>query len=185
MSKTGSVVLLLGLGGMGVWYYTRKPSLLPVPDIDTPTSVNTPVFTIEELGQVTSHQSSMKRGIRNNNPGNIRHGDDWQGMSPEQTDDDFVQFTKPEWGIRAMVRVLRSYARRNVNTVASIITTWAPDVENDTGAYISHVAQQLGVSPHDPIPESALPNLLAAIIKHENGVQPYSFVTINLGISLA
>ena len=35
---------------------------------------------------------ALPRGIRNNNPGNIRLGDNWQGMKESQSDKSFVQF---------------------------------------------------------------------------------------------
>jgi hypothetical protein len=37
------------------------------------------------------------RGIRNYNPGNIRHanGVRWQGTAPNQTDSQFVQYLNP------------------------------------------------------------------------------------------
>ena len=40
----------------------------------------------------------IPRGIRNHNPGNIRHGDKWQGLSAEQTDSSFCVFDAPEYG---------------------------------------------------------------------------------------
>ena len=41
----------------------------------------------------------MKRGIRNNNPLNIRHSaDKWQGASETQTDKSFVQFKSMAYG---------------------------------------------------------------------------------------
>lgn len=54
------------------------------------------------------------RGIRNNNPGNIRWGDDWKGLVPkdQRTDKSFCQFTTPEYGIRAMIIILRNYQRK-------------------------------------------------------------------------
>ena len=52
------------------------------------------------------------RGIRNNNPGNIRLGAQrWQGQvaDDEQGDQSFVQFVNPIAGLRALVRVLDTY----------------------------------------------------------------------------
>ena len=50
------------------------------------------------------------RGIRNNNPLNIRHSADrWQGAREEQTDKSFVQFTTMAYGYRAAWKVLESY----------------------------------------------------------------------------
>jgi hypothetical protein len=127
------------------------------------------------------------RGLRNNNPGNIRHGDAWQGMSPNQGDSAFVQFISPEYGIRAMARVLANYASAGVTTVRGIISRWAPPGDNnDTAAYIDAVASHLGVRPDAQINVvAALPQLIPAIIQHENGIQPYSAATINRGIGLA
>jgi len=128
------------------------------------------------------------RGLRNNNPGNIRHGSSaWQGMSRDQTDPAFVQFDSPEYGIRALTRLLRNYqSRYGLNTVRGIINRWAPPTENDTGAYVAHVARAAGVSPDQAINinEHIVP-IVKTIIKHENGLNPYSDDTITTGISLA
>lgn len=126
------------------------------------------------------------RGIRNNNPGNIRHGDKWQGMSATQTDAAFVQFDSPVYGIRALNRVLKSYAtRHHLATVYQIINRWAPDSENNTEAYVGSVAQSLGVLPHETIDvRQYAEQLTRAIIYHENGLQPYDIATINQGVQL-
>jgi len=127
------------------------------------------------------------RGIRNNNPGNIvRTNDVWQGESPDQSGDDrFVVFTAPEWGIRAMVRILRRYYSSGLTTVSQIISQWAPSTENDTQAYIDAVANQMGVSPDGVLSfDNALPLLVSAIITHENGQQPYDISIIDKGIAL-
>ena len=53
---------------------------------------------------------SGARGIRNNNPGNIdRNATKWQGMADKQDDPRFIVFTSPQYGIRAMARVLLTY----------------------------------------------------------------------------
>ena len=125
------------------------------------------------------------RGIRNNNPGNIRRtGTKWKGQSIEQTDQAFVQFDTPEWGIRAMTRILKNYQHAHgLNTVQDIIGRWAPDTENNTAAYIQHTAQSLGVAKDQPFDVmEKMPELIAVIIEHENGLQPYSSATIEEGI---
>ncbi|VVS91067.1 structural protein [Desulfoluna spongiiphila] len=127
------------------------------------------------------------RGIRNNNPGNIRHGDDWDGLAKVQPDPAFCLFKTPEYGIRAMARVLTNYQRRHgIKTVRGIITRWAPPSENDTAAYVDHVAQVLGVDPDEPlVVTEVLPRLISVIIKHENGQMPYSDDQIATGIRMA
>lgn len=128
------------------------------------------------------------RGIRNNNPGNIRDdGTAWMGRvsAERQTDPDFVQFIKPEYGIRALSRVLDSYANRGIVTVRSIIATFAPPGENDTGAYQNAVARMMNVPLDQRLGPGNRPALVAAIIQHENGIQPYDASTIANGIALA
>ncbi|EMT5616040.1 structural protein [Salmonella enterica] len=131
------------------------------------------------------------RGIRNNNPGNIRWGDDWRGLvaKSRRTDKDFCQFTTPEYGIRAMIIILRNYQRRHgLNTVTGIINRWAPSSENNTQAYINSVAQATGVAPDqriDTTDSRFMVKLLQAIIRHENGVQPYDFSVFVKALDLA
>lgn len=130
----------------------------------------------------------MTRGLRNNNPGNIRaDGTQWQGMAPTQTDSDFVQFVSAEYGIRALARTLSTYFDNyGLNTVAGIINRWAPPSENDTASYVEDVASQMNVDPNAPLDLTTdLPALVRAIIRHENGVQPYSDQTIANGIAMA
>lgn len=127
------------------------------------------------------------RGIRNNNPGNIRHGAKWQGLAEVQKDKDFCTFKSPEYGIRALARVLKTYkSRYGLNTVEGIINRYAPQNENDTSAYIKHIVKELDISPSDEIEltDDELLVLIKAIIKHENGTQPYSTDVIRDGILL-
>lgn len=130
--------------------------------------------------------TDLPRGLRNHNPGNIRHGADWQGMAEQQTDPSFVQFKAPEWGIRAMVRILLRYRTLGLVTVRQIIDRWAPPNENNTEAYVQAVAKAVGVTPSEALDYTRhLLPLLKAIIGHENGQQPYSDETIAKGIGLA
>lgn len=130
---------------------------------------------------------SIPRGIRNHNPGNIRHGDKWQGLAQAQNDTDFCTFCSPEHGIRAIAVILLNYQRKHgLRSVREIIARWAPPTENNTEAYAVHVARLLGVDADAPINVAdRLPDLLPAIIRHENGQQPYSPAIIQRGISLA
>lgn len=130
----------------------------------------------------------MARGIRNNNPGNIRHGpSQWQGMSSEQSDDEYIQFDDPVYGIRAMARLLQNYQTRySLNTIREIITRWAPPIENITKSYIANVSRIVGASPDQEINvHDAMLPLVKAIITHENGQQPYTDEQIQRGIALA
>ncbi|MFA7399113.1 MAG: structural protein [Sideroxydans sp.] len=128
------------------------------------------------------------RGIRNNNPGNIRHGSArWQGMSPTQTDTNFVQFITPEYGIRALSILIGNYYSKNgLNTVRKIISRYAPSSENNTDAYAQAVSKAIGVTPDTIINVNTHKvALVEAIIKHENGAQPYSMAQLNNGVMMA
>lgn len=85
------------------------------------------------------------RGIRNNNPGNIRKGSQWQGLKPTQSDPDFCQFTAMEWGVRALIVTLRTYVTvHNLTTDTQIISRWAPPSDgNKTDIYIKNVRNHL------------------------------------------
>lgn len=122
------------------------------------------------------------RGIRNFNPGNIRHakGVRWQGQSAVQSDLEFVQFNGPRWGIRALARVLITYQDKRrandgsqIDTVREIIERWAPPNENDTKAYVATVSRVLGIGSDDSVVDvynfETMRDLVIAIIRHENG----------------
>ena len=127
------------------------------------------------------------RGIRNNNPGNIRLGtSSWVGMSDNQLDKDFVVFSEAKYGIRALARILMHYSSEGIHTVRGIINRWAPSSENNTDAYIKTVCDWLHCNADEPIFVSVvMPNLIAAIIHHENGEQPYTVAEIEEAIHLA
>lgn len=126
------------------------------------------------------------RGVRNNNPGNIdRTTIKWKGMSPVQSDARFITFVAPEWGFRAIARILLGDFHEGQNTVHSLINEWAPPTENDTGAYVKAVAKAVGVGIDEPFNVPAkLPQLLDAIARHENAGYRYPPDVILKGIDL-
>lgn len=131
--------------------------------------------------------TSGVRGIRNNNPTNLRISSDaWQGQVTNPTDLSFVQFISPEYGFRAAARNLRSYFSNGFNTVSKIISRWAPASENNTASYINAVCMSLGVQPNDVLTlnESTMLALLKAITVHENGFNPYTDDVILSGMRM-
>lgn len=130
------------------------------------------------------------RGIRNNNPGNIRRSTDrWRGLSPQQQDAQFFQFDSAIYGIRAMAIILLRYqSRYGLRTVRSLINRWAPprgdsngaapggEYTQDTSSYIRAVCDELDVQADEQLEltnRSKFYTLLCAMIRHENGTQPY------------
>lgn len=93
--------------------------------------------------------TKIPRGIRNNNPLNIRKSPNlWQGKV-QSSDPDFETFSSLAYGIRAAFVCVRSYIKRFRSlcitpTVSKIIERWAPSSENDTRAYITTVSRHSG-----------------------------------------
>ncbi len=118
------------------------------------------------------------RGERNNNPGNLRHGEPWQGLSAQQTDKDFCQFVSTEYGIRAIYVLMRTYEKKyGLCSIREIINRYAPPKENNTEGYIRRVAKELNVSTEDCVSVSKKEVAIAlatAIVGVELGYQPYS-----------
>lgn len=129
------------------------------------------------------------RGVRNNNPGNLEASSSNPWVGQTGSDGRFAKFETPEHGIRALGRNLISYQRQGIDTVSEIINRWAPPSDNnDTAAYIKSVCAQLGVKADQPLDASnpdTLQALCAAIIKHENGSQPYNNEQLYTGVSAA
>jgi hypothetical protein len=133
--------------------------------------------------------TAKPRGIRNNNPLNIRENHkvdyDWVGESLFDKDLDFEEFVSPVYGIRAAARILKNYRDKyDLNTVSGIINRWAPPIENDTQAYIESVADKVGINAHEPLAEVDYTRLISAMIYHENGQQPYSVDEIQQGFEM-
>lgn len=129
----------------------------------------------------------ISRGIRNANPGNIRHSRVmWKGEAETQFDDSFVTFTDATYGIRAIVKILRTYKKMGLQTISQAISRWAPPNENDTGAYVKAVCRDCAINPDDIVNfDTVMPQVVKAIIRRENGSMPYTDAQIQRGIDLA
>ncbi|HRP76907.1 MAG TPA: hypothetical protein PKZ27_14995 [Rhodocyclaceae bacterium] len=127
---------------------------------------------------------TLPRGVRSNNPGNIeRNADRWIGMSADQSADPrFVVFDSPDYGLRALMRLLINYQERHgLRTIREIINRWAPPVGRDqndreytqnTTGYIDHVSRLTGYDPDeslDLLDRDVITSLAMAIVRHENG----------------
>ena len=111
-------------------------------------------------------------GFRNHNPGNLRSASNSTG-----TNGGFATFANDDDGLAAMARQLMLYGDRGNNTLESVIHTYAPRSENDTRAYIDSVSGSTGYAAQERVnlhDTETLKSVMAAMIKHENGAQPYS-----------
>lgn len=132
-------------------------------------------------------RTDLPLGLRNNNPGDLRPGDSWQGMIG--TNEGFIVFQDISWGIRAMATDLLNKIKKGENTITSIISIYAPPSENDTAKYISDVAADTGLDPNTPLPmdTGTLHSLIRAIINKELGDSNSQVVTdadIDQGIGM-
>lgn len=128
------------------------------------------------------------RGIRNNNPLNIRKGSSWKGERPVQTDPAFEEFVSMEYGIRAGLRLMRNHingfkgSRPKMNTLKKLISVWAPPTENATTKYVDFVASHVGLSASailDPNDRTQMCNIARAMAFVECGVwiEPEKFIS--------
>jgi hypothetical protein len=130
----------------------------------------------------------IPRGIRNNNPLNIRIGNQWLGERANPNDPAFEQFVAMEYGIRAGFVLLRRYIRHYKRTnITAIIEAWAPRSENDTQTYIHVVSKRSGIEPTEAIrydDKTTMCNLVDAMIRMECG-QPVERRIIEKAYDLA
>ncbi len=126
--------------------------------------------------------NSFPRGILLNNPGNIRHSHDkWKGETRLQRDKDFVRFSTPQAGIRAMMKIFLTYENvHHLNSISRIISRWAPPEENNTQAYIDDISIRIGI-PQNFFVDLSKPEMLMmlaeAVVMHENGHSHYGLPT--------
>ena len=125
-------------------------------------------------------QTMLPRGIRNNNPLNIRLVPDirWQGRVPPRLNSDgaFEQFHDPIMGLRAAaVLLIAHFDCRHLDTIRKLVAVWAPPNENDTEAYARAVAKASSIGIDEPVDLHdcvCLKPILTAMIQVENGRQP-------------
>lgn len=104
-----------------------------------------------------TQSSKTPRGIRNNNPLNIRKGNNWQGERHPQLDRSFEEFVSIEYGLRAAFKLFRNYITGfsgrsfKYNTIAKLIKRWAPPTENATQKYIDFVCKETGLDQNEVI----------------------------------
>jgi len=135
---------------------------------------------------------SLPRGIRNNNPLNIRRSKDkWKGMRAVQSDAQFCQFESLEWGWRAAFYLLTRtyYHKYRLFTIRAIVQKWAPAIENDTKAYIANVSRLTGIDPDEPIgiPSDQPARWIAlgtAMAIQENGIESLDYFAMLRGWTL-
>jgi len=162
---------IIGIGGALVYYYIFKPEI-PVVSNALDGAKDIALSPLDYTGDALKFTA---RGLRNNNPGNIRWNsvNNWQGQTGRDSSG-YSTFDTMENGIRAMTRLLQNYMKTGRNTVRSIITSWAPTNENNTESYIRAVTRSTGFSETQILnpTQGVIIALMKAITRHENGFDP-------------
>ena len=114
-------------------------------------------------------------GQRNNNYGNLRTTDAFEGKTG--VNKSYDTYETPEKGMRALARVLDTYSSKHgINTIDQLINRYAPASDNTGGShenYKKFLAQKLGVNPNDPIDvKGRRADIMDAIIRFENKNRP-------------
>jgi len=137
-------------------------------------------FAFEDTGFTnyyggSEYLNNYVRGLRNNNPGNIKLTKiPWKGKIPNElnTDGTFEQFISYEYGVRALIVNIKTYYNKyGLNTVEKIITKYAPNNENKTNKYIADVRKILGLAKNQKfvLNKTTISALIMAIDRIENG----------------
>lgn len=114
-------------------------------------------------------EKKTPRGIRNNNPLNIRKGCNWKGEVATSTDPSFEQFVSMQMGIRAGFKILRNYMNgyggkaKPLTNIHDIIHRWAPPCENNCKAYIDSVCRFSGLHEYERLQFSDRNKMLALV----------------------
>ena len=118
----------------------------------------------------------MTRGIRNNDPLNIRYSaTHWNGkvLKEHKHDENFEEFTSMYYGFRAALINIETYIiKYGCNTIAKIISRWAPPTDdNNTDNYIKYVCRITNTGGNEVISNHSrkLRDIVAAMAFIESG----------------
>lgn len=158
------LIMILGAGAFGIYKWWRDNNI---------GSINIIPGSVTNSGSVAL--TGEARGIRNNNPGNIKYSaaNNWTGQTG--TDGTFSKFNTAINGFRAMARILKTYqSSYGLNTISKMAARWAPASENNVSAWASNVALGSGIGINDAINTNNRGQMIAlmrGIVVAENGTK--------------
>lgn len=136
---------------------------------------------LASISSVVAAVTGSTRGIRNSNPGNLRTlppARAWDGQSGD--DNGYAIYVDDAHGVRALAHQLLRYQAYGYRTIRDLINHWAPPSENETTAYVNDVSQRLSIDPDAQLDVALhITELVAAIIQHENGQNPYNLADLD------
>jgi hypothetical protein len=118
--------------------------------------------------------TDLPRGIRNNNPANIKKNNiKWDGLSDVQDDNTFYKFDDMIYGIRAFfIIIFNDRKLYNIRSIKQIINRFAPESENPTNEYVNFIANKLDIDKDDELcvtDEEMLIKFAQSLFEFENG----------------
>ncbi|EEP1124208.1 hypothetical protein HAZ64_002234 [Salmonella enterica] len=131
---------------------------------------------------------SAPRGIRNNNPGNLNYAGQAGATMEGGEGGRFAVFESMQHGVAALYKQLQLYFKRGINTLSSIVKTYAPASDNNNvDAYISALTKATGKGDNEVLDSgdtATIARLMKGIVDHENGKGYISSSDIMGGIQL-
>lgn len=155
----------------------------PVPSTQPPSNTGGTTSSTS----TTNITNLPSRAERNNNPGNLEfHGQ--AGAEPENGSGRFAKFSNASEGVAALVKQLKRYGGRGLDTLDKIVNTYAPSNENDTQAYIAALSKKLGVDANQKLDlnnADTLAGLVKGISRHESGSDFLKDTDVLTGLKMA
>lgn len=110
--------------------------------------------------------------LKTNNPGNIRFSkaNNWKGQTGQYKG--FVSFSHVDYGLRALILLIKNYIRKGYDTPEAIIYRFAPPTENETEIYLKYVHRCLPFG-FDSADSTDIFHLVSAICMFETGYKFY------------
>lgn len=131
---------------------------------------------------------SAPRGIRNNNPGNLNYAGQAGATMEGGEGGRFAVFESMQHGVAALYKQLQLYFKRGINTLSSIVKTYAPASDNNNvDAYVSALTKATGKGANEVLDSgdtATIARLMKGIVDHENGKGYISSSDIMGGIQL-
>lgn len=128
------------------------------------------------------------RAERNFNPGNLNYAGQSGASLEAGSNARFAKFNSEEEGIAALVRQLRLYQQRGIDTIGEIVKKYAPPSENDTQAYVANMARWTGLSADEKLnfnDTETVRRMVEGISRKEGRYTPLTEGQIMSGINLA
>ncbi|MFY2507504.1 structural protein P5 [Vibrio pectenicida] len=126
------------------------------------------------------------RGIRNNNPLNIRNSNKnkWLGEVKKKRDSEFEEFVSVEFGFRAGYKTLMTYRKKyDIKTIEGIVKRFSPPNENNTESIINKISIMTGIPRNESIGKDEYIILIQKMAVIESG-HLFNIELIKKGISI-